>query len=388
MRLFIHALGASAGGGLTYLRNLLPQLAARTDVSVTVLAGNSARDAVSNFNNIEILDISVENRGVLSRFWWEQREIPAFIRKAGAEVLLSTGNFAVWNSPVPQILLSRNSLYTSTDFSSDLRRRNEYRMWADTRLKGYIARKSIQRAHLTLAPSEAFAQELRAWSGHDVSVLHHGFNGDYFFQDRAPLSSEIEATVRGTEGAARLLFVSHYNYYRNFETLLRAVALVKERRPSGRIRLLLTCELAPGKNPGSYRTEEASALLRDLKIEEEVVQLGAIPYRQLHHLYKLSDVYVSPAYTETFAHPLVEAMACGMPIVASDLPVHREITDGAGLFFDRFSPSGLADKITHLLDSPALRADLRQRGLRRAQSFSWKDHADRLVAMASAIAAR
>jgi glycosyltransferase involved in cell wall biosynthesis len=239
-----------------------------------------------------------------------------------------------------------------------------------------------------LAPSEAFAQELRAWSEHDVAVLHHGFDSDFFFHDGAALPSEIEAQVRETEGAARLLFVSHYNYYRNFETLLRAVALVKERRPSGRIRLLLTCELAPGKNPGSYRTEGASALLRDLKIEEEVVQLGAIPYRQLHHLYNLSDVYVSPAYTETFAHPLVEAMACGVPIVASDLPVHREITDGAGLFFDRFSPSGLADKIIQLLNSPALQADLRQQGLRRAQSFSWKDHADRLVAMASAIAAR
>jgi glycosyltransferase involved in cell wall biosynthesis len=388
MRLFIHALGASAGGGLTYLRNLLAQLAARTDVSVIVLAGNSARDTISNFNNIEILNVGAEKGGVLSRFWWEQREIPALVRKAAAEVLLSTGNFAVWNSPVPQILLSRNSLYTSKDFSRDLRRRNEYRMWADTRVKGFVARKSIQRAQLTLAPSEAFAQELRAWSGHDVAVLHHGFDSASFFQDGTGLPVEIEGKVRETEGAARLLFVSHYNYYRNFETLFRAVALMKERRPSGRIRFLLTCELAPGKNPGSYRTEEASALLRDLKIQDEVVQLGAIPYRQLHHLYKLSDVYVSPAYTETFAHPLVEAMACGVPIVASDLAVHREITDGAGLFFDRFSPSGLADNIIRLLDSPALQADLRQQGLCRAQSFSWKDHADRLVATASVIAAR
>ena len=387
MRLFIHALGASAGGGLTYLRNLLSQWAGRTDVAVTLLAGESSVGMIGTASNLEILATGMENRSTLSRFWREQSEIPALIRKAGAEVLLSAGNFAVWNSPVPQILLSRNSLYTSPDFSCDLRRRGEYRMWLDTRLKGFLARKSIQRADLTLAPSEAFARELRAWSGHEVGVLHHGFDRDYFFRKDGALSPAIQSRLRETEGAVRLLYVSHYNYYRNFETLLRAVALIKERRTSNKIRLLLTCELAPGKNPGRYRTDEASALLQELKIEEDVVQLGAIPYDQLHHLYRSCDVYVSPAYTETFAHPLVEAMACGLPIVASDLDVHREITNGAALFFEKFSPADLADKVMQLLDSSSLQADLRQQGLRRAESFSWKSHAERLLELGKTLLA-
>ena len=110
--------------------------------------------------NVKILGSLMEERGTLSRFWWEQREIPKLIRAEGADVLLSTGNFAIRNSPVPQILLSRNSLYTSNEFSRDLRRRGEYRMWADTRLKGFLARQSILRAQLTVAPSEAFAREL------------------------------------------------------------------------------------------------------------------------------------------------------------------------------------------------------------------------------------
>jgi len=75
-------------------------------------------------------------------------------------------------------------------------------------------------------------------------------------------------------------------------------------------------------------------------------------------------------------------MACGLPIVASDLPVHREITDGAALFFQKFSPSDLAEKIAQLLDSPTLQADLRKRGLHRAENFSWKRHAEGLLAMA------
>ena len=380
--MFIHALGASAGGGLTYLRNLLSHLAERRDVNITVLVGHAAAGMIPPASNIEVLEAGAQGRGTLARFFWEQKEIPRLIRQTKADVLLSAGNFAVRNSPVPQILLSRNSLYTSPDFRRDLRRRGEYRMWADTRIKGIIARTSIRRAQLTLAPSEAFARELRIWAGHEVEVLHHGFDRDYFFRDETPLPSEIHNKLSKSEGSARLLFVSHYNYYRNFETLLRAVALLKQSCPSKSVQLFLTCELAPGKNPGSYRTDEAEGLLQELQIADSVVELGAIPYPQLHHVYSACDAYVTPAYTETFAHPLVEAMACGLPIVASDLPVHREITDGAALFFEKFSPSDLAEKIAQLLDSPTLQADLRKRGLHRAENFSWKRHADGLLAMA------
>jgi glycosyltransferase involved in cell wall biosynthesis len=385
MRLFIHALGASAGGGLTYLRNLVPHLAARPDIEVSVLAGKAADAAIPSASNMQVLVSGREEHGPLYRSLWEQREIPKLLRKTGADVLLSTGNFALWNSPVPQVLLSRNSLYTSADFSRDLRRRGDYRLWADTRLKGFLARKSIHRAQLTVAPSEAFARELRTWSGRDVVALHHGFDREFFLQDGMALPLSIREKLKQTEGAVRLLFVSHYNYYRNFETLLRAVALLRRRSPSRKIRLLLTCELAPGKNPGNYRTEEASALLHDLQIEEEVVQLGAIPYPQLHHVYRSCDVYVTPAYTETFAHPLVEAMACGLPIVASDLAVHREITNGSALFFEKFSPAGLADQVGQLLDSPSLQAELRQKGLQRSADFSWHAHVGQLLDWAESL---
>ena len=385
MRLFIHALGASAGGGLTYLRNVVPHLAARSDVEIILLVGETAGAAIPAFGNVQVLASGVDDRGAFSRFLWEQRKVPELVRKMSADVLLSAGNFAVWNSSVPQILLSRNSLYTSADFSQDLRRRGEYRLWADTRLKAFLARKSIHRAQLTVAPSEAFARELRAWSGHDVVALHHGFDHELFLRDGTELPLPILQKLKETDGAVRLLFVSHYNYYRNFETLLRAIALLKQRRPSRRICLVLTCELAPGKNPGSYRTEEASALLHELQIAEDVVQLGAIPYPLLHHLYRSCDLYVTPAYTETFAHPLVEAMASGLPIIASDLAVHREITNGAALFFERFSPADLADKVIRLLDSPSLQSDLRERGLLQAKNFSWKNHAAYLLEMASTL---
>lgn len=386
MRLFIHALGASAGGGLTYLRNVLPHLARQSDLEVLLLAGREAVNSPPR--NVHVLETKGSAHGALSRFFWEQRELPRILRDQRADVLLCAGNFAVWRSPVPQILLSRNSLYTSADFDRDLRRRGDYALLMDTRVKGFLARKSVERAELTIAPSEAFAHELRAWTSRRVVALHHGFDRDLFFRDAEPLPQPMEQKLRRTEGTVSLLFVSHYNYYRNFETLLKGFARLKQRQKACKVRLVLTCELAPGKNPGNYDTGEASDLLRRLEIDEDVVQLGAVPYSKLHQVYRACDVYVTPAYAETFAHPLVEAMACGLPIVASDLVVHREITAEAAVFFERLSADDLAEKLSLVIGSPELQSSLRERGMKRSASFSWGSHVETLVKLAKSLVQR
>src|SRR5262249_50048722 len=152
--------------------------------------------------------------------------------------------------------------------------------------------------------------------------------------------------------ALKLLFVSHYNYYRNFETLLRAIPLIREGLAGRELRLFLTCKLSSGQNPGSYRTEAAARLVDTLGISREVVQLGSTPYATLHQLYSSADIYITPAYTETFAHPLVEAMSSGLPVVASDTTVHREICGKGAVFFTRFSPEELAQQVLKVALSP------------------------------------
>ena len=116
-----------------------------------------------------------------------------------------------------------------------------------------------------------------------------------------------------------------------------------------------------------------------------VVELGVVPYRQLHQIYRRAEVYVTPAYTETFAHPLVESMSSGCPIVASDLPVHREICGDAALYFPRFSPQNLADRIVELAKAPEIAARWSAAGIARAATFSWRKHVDELLSLARSL---
>jgi glycosyltransferase involved in cell wall biosynthesis len=385
MHLFLNSLAASAGGGLTYIRNVIPQMAARPGLKLTIALTPSLREEFQGFANVAFVEVGATG---LRRLWHEQFILSETIHQSGADVLISAGNFALRNSPVPQILLSRNSLYTSEDFYRDLLSRGEYRIWLETHATGLLARKSIVWADVTIAPSEAYAAELRRWTGATrILAIHHGFDREAFTRDETPLDTEVREKLQSAEGAVKLLFVSHYNYYRNFETLIRALPLLRERLPNREVKLLLTCKLVPGANPGPYRVEKVSRLVGDSRVSDMILELGTVPYHQLHHLYGLADLYVTPAYAETFAHPLVEAMSSGLPVVASDLPVHREICGDAAVYFSRFSADDLANRIAEIVKNAKMEEKLSEKGKIRSAAFSWKKHVEELLTVADSLVA-
>jgi glycosyltransferase involved in cell wall biosynthesis len=388
IHLFLDASAASSGSGPTYVRNVVPHLAARADVRSTILVSQQLRKEFQDRSNVSFMEFAGDSGNAAARFLRSQWLIPELIRGSGANVLVSAGNIALFRSPVPQILLSGNALYTSADFFRDVTARGDYRLWLDTTLKAQIAKWSVQAADCTVAPSQSFADEVQRWTGVKARAVHHGFDRDIFFRHASPLPSQLENNLQRNGDELRLLFVSHYNYYRNFETLIRAVALLRQLIAPRQVKLFLTCRLEPGANPGSYRTEAAAQLVQQLAVNSNLVQLGAVPYHLLQHVYRACDLYVTPAYVETFAHPLVEAMASGLPVIASDLAVHREVCADAALYFPAFSPELLAETVSGAAQSPERLTTMSQRGLHRSRDFSWNDHVAQIISIAQALAVK
>jgi glycosyltransferase involved in cell wall biosynthesis len=384
IHLFVDASAASSGSGPTYVRNVVPHLAARTDLRSTILVSPLLRREFRDQSNVSFVEFK-ESGSAPTRFVHAQRSVPELVRRSGANVLLSAGNIALFRSPVPQILLSGNALYTSKDFFRDVRRRGDYGLWLDTKLKGQMAKWSVRTADRTVAPSQAFADEIKRWTGVSALAIHHGFDRDLFFRNTEPIPEELNKKLERTGDELRLLFVSHYNYYRNFETLIRAVAVLRKLIEPRHVSLFLTCRLEPGANPGSFRPEAAARLVQELGVGANLVELGAIPYRLLHHVYRACDLYVTPAYVETFAHPLVEAMAAGLPVVASDLAVHREVCEDAAFYFPTFSPELLAETVCRVALSREASGKMSERGLERSRDFSWKDHVARVISVAESL---
>src|ERR1051325_9103136 len=141
IHLFFNALAASAGAGLTYVRNIVPEISSRNDVRATIAVTPTLRREFHEVRNVAFIEL--EATGTIQRFWKEQSLLTKMIQNAEADVLISAGNFALRKSPVPQILLSGNSLYTSKEFRRDLAGRREYGMMAGNFMRGIVAKKSV-----------------------------------------------------------------------------------------------------------------------------------------------------------------------------------------------------------------------------------------------------
>ncbi len=98
-----------------------------------------------------------------------------------------------------------------------------------------------------------------------------------------------------------------------------------------------------------------------------------VPEAQLLSLYRRASALVLPSIYEGFGFPLIEAFACGTPVIASDDPALVEVSGGAGLHFPRGDSTALQTQLKRVLGDKALRDELSARGLERAKLFRWDD---------------
>ncbi len=375
----LNALASTAGGGITYLQNVLPRLGAQSH-RFTAFVPPESIDGYRRFESPALRLEAGPAGGAFSRMFWEQRRLRSYVIRYKIDLLVALGNFALFASPVPQMLFNRNDLYFSPEFSNDLRSRGLYSMLLSHYFRSRLARASVRSADLNVAPTWAFAERIRRAVGdfdRQIEVLPFGFDHDRFFRNAGKRPPDAIAALRSGEGLIRILFVSHYNYFRNFETLIRALPRIRERvkTETGReSRLVLTTDIRRGAVYGGYDAGAASDLIDKLGIRDAIDMAGAVGYDDLYHLYRSCDLYVCPSYSESFGHPLVEAMAAGLPVVSADLPVHREVCREAAVYFDVFDPEDLADRCLEVLTDPALAGRLRAAGQARSRDFSWDEH--------------
>lgn len=238
--------------------------------------------------------------------------------------------------------------------------------------------RTLHQASRVIAVSEATKRdllELYGMNAERITVIPHGVDEQVF---RPPPPGEIERVRRrfGITGPY-LLSLGGIEPRKNLPNLVRAFA-----RLPGPDRLVLV--LAGGSvewNPeGRDALEEA---LNDVPqdIAERVVLLGYVEEQDKVALLGGADALVYPSLYEGFGLPVLEAMACGTPVVTSDLSALPEVAGDAALLVDPSDPSAIASAVERVRDDPDLRRELRRKGMSRAAGYTWQETARRTAAV-------
>jgi glycosyltransferase involved in cell wall biosynthesis len=370
------------GGAVTYLTNVLRRLPPPESgyEFVVYLPAQTAQKQKGLDSNIQLIPIASGRGAWWKSIWWQQVTLRRLLKLHKADVMYSTRNFAMWHSPVRQILLVANALYFSKAYHRGALTRHSGRFQVAFRLRRWLICQSARRADVVVAPTQATLDDLRQFV--EVGPEKTLVNPYGAFPAALPCPEGRKAlSVPGCPGdsTVRLVYVSLYSEHKNLSTLLKAMPLLN-RDGARKFRLLTTVN--PGW-PGAAWTvthQEDLALARRPDVAPWVEFVGPSTNGEAQQLYREGDIFVFPSVCESFGLPMVEAMAHGLPIVAADTPVNREICGEAALYFRPLDPEDLAEKVILLGRNQALREKLGTMGQGRAATcFRWEDHVERLL---------
>ena len=247
------------------------------------------------------------------------------------------------------------------------------------RLASAKTRRSALRAERVIVHSHSGAADVVACFGVEaerIAVVPLGV-GPEFFPEPPPTRDAVRARLApGREGF--ILFCGGLEPRKDVPTLLRAFA----RLPGGRERYRLVLMGGDGR-----ASSDITALVVALGLSEAVAFEGYLEVAQLRALYAAADLFVLPSLHEGFGLPILEAMACGTPVVAATTSSLPEVVGDAGLLVPPGDPDALAAAMTRVLEDADLAADLKQRGLNRAKLFTWEATAAKTLAVYRAVAA-
>ncbi len=316
---------------------------------------------------VSVRYVPLRGRGQWAKLDFEQRGFPRAAGEAGAD-LAHVPYWAVpLASPVPVVVTIHDliplllpayrgsilaRLYTALSAASA---RGAAAVITDSE----ASRQDVLR-HLGLPPERVYALPLAA--GHEYSPHPAG---------------PADEAVRRKYGlpADYVLYLGGYDIRKNIETLLCAFTYVREGTD---IPLVLGGRLPERITP---RFADVRTLIDKYQLGGNVQLIGWVDEADKPALYRMASCFVFPSRYEGFGLPVLEAMACGTPVVAVNTSSLPEVVGGAGFLVEPDDARGMAGAVLAVLVQPEVAGDLRQKGLARAAGFSWERTARQAVAV-------
>jgi glycosyltransferase involved in cell wall biosynthesis len=326
-----------------------------------------SRKGVDDNTIVETSNFVLDKFSALTYVDWEQFQLPGKLKSRKIDLLHCTANTAPLKCSIPLLLTLHDIIYLeNVDFKGTAYQNlgNLYRRW--------LVPKIVNKASLILTVSEFEKQNilerLPSTEG-KVQVLYNGvspqFNNSYSQKQVEELRIEFNLP------AQFVMFLGNTAPKKNTLNVIKAYVDLCLKHEN-KIPLVLL----------DYKKELVIRILEELKqpgLIDIFIFPGYVPHHKIPLVYNAATLFLYPSLRESFGLPILEAMACGTPVITSSTSSMPEIAGDAALLVDPYKPAELTAAMHKALTNNNLLADLKERGLKRASCFTWKASAEKLL---------
>jgi alpha-1,3-rhamnosyl/mannosyltransferase len=335
------------------------------DMDFQVLHDPSATEPRLKLRDLPLIDCAVSPFSLQQQ--WRVRQV---LRAANAAVYHSPYYLMPYRPGVPSIFTCHDLIPLICPQYFTATQRLIYR---------FTHQLALRTARVTIAVSRSTQHDLMQRldaQPYRVMVIPEGV--DVHFQPQ-PRSEIHRVRAKYALPAKVMLYFGSNKPHKNIVRLVQAFAELEARGQKLEVSLVIA-------GLWDARYNEAKQLVEERGLRDRVHFIGAVADDDLPALYSSATLFVFQSLYEGFGLPVLEAMACGTPVVCGGTSSLPEVTGPAALTFDPLNVEAIAAAIERLIDDADLRASLRQAGLARAAQFTWERVAEQTVEVYRAVA--
>jgi len=325
-----------------------------------ILEETKSNLGIAEKNNFEIISLKTRNK-----FTWNFWMLPRYLRRNPVDIYQT-------QYITPFFVPKKIKIFTiihdiSFNFYPQLIK------FSDLFFLKLLIPLSLRRADKIIAVSEFTRNEIIKFykiAPEKVAVAYNAVGDNFVNADLSPEKLE-EVRRKYNLPEKFILYLGTMQPRKNLPVLIGAFGKIRQQFSS--VKLVLA-----GRKGHNY-DKKIDETIKENSLENEIIFPGFIDEKDKPVVYKLAEIFCFPSLYEGFGIPVLEAMISGVPIIASDIPPHKEIARESVLYFNPENYDDLARKLAQLLENEDLRNDLILKEKEQTQKFSWKRTAEKML---------
>lgn len=300
---------------------------------------------------------------------WEQIALPKAAKKYGCDVLHCTSNTAPFFTNIPLITILHDIIYMESGYLKILKSRaSTYQKFGNVYRKLVVPR-VVKKNKKVITVSHFEKNRIAEFFGikgdHKLDAIYNGVSGHFKPVTNTEELQRVKEKYNLPE--KYFFFLGNTDPKKNTTGTLKAFSDFLKQTESGHKLVML-----------DYDKTELNKLLiviNDTNLINHIILTGYVINTDLPSIYSQCDVFLYPSLRESFGIPMLEAMACGVPVITSNTSSMPEVSGGAAHIINPFKPEEITTGLIEILNNEVYRKSLCDKGLDRSKQFSWKNMA-------------